>query len=95
MSHLLESYVEKRIQIVTNDGRNMLGTLRGYDQAVNIVLDHCVERVYSSKGVDSVTLGLYLIRGDDIAIVGEVDEERDKKIDLAKIRAEPLKAVEH
>uniref|UniRef100_A0A453A5M5 LSM8 homolog, U6 small nuclear RNA associated n=1 Tax=Aegilops tauschii subsp. strangulata TaxID=200361 RepID=A0A453A5M5_AEGTS len=41
-------YVEV-ISVITNDGRNIVGTLRGFDQATNIILDESHERVYSTK----------------------------------------------
>ena len=37
------------ITVITNDGRSIVGILRGYDQATNIVLDECHERVYSMQ----------------------------------------------
>ena len=42
-----------------------------------------------------VPLGLYIIRGDNIAVVGEVDEQIDGSIDWAKKKAEPLKHIVH
>ena len=35
------------------------------------------------------------MRGDNIAIVGEVDEEKDAELDLNAMTAEPLKPVVH
>uniref|UniRef100_A0A061R996 U6 snRNA-associated Sm-like protein LSm8 n=1 Tax=Tetraselmis sp. GSL018 TaxID=582737 RepID=A0A061R996_9CHLO len=84
------------MSVITNDGRNIIGILRGYDQTNNLVLDECHERVYSTKtGVEQLVLGLYMIRGDNVAVVGELDEELDSQIDLSKIYAAPLKAVSH
>ena len=40
-------------------------------------------------------LGLYIIRGDNIAVIGELDEELDKQLDLSSIRAPPLKSIMH
>ena len=37
------------IAVVTNDGRNIVGVLRGYDQQTNMILDECHERVYSMQ----------------------------------------------
>ena len=37
------------IAVITNDGRSIVGILRGYDQATNIILDECHERVYSMQ----------------------------------------------
>ena len=92
----LSYLVDSTIEVVTNDGRVIVGVLRGYDQVMNIILDESHERVYSAKqGVECVVLGLQVIRGDNIALVGEVDVERDTAIDLAKVHAKPLNAVVH
>ena len=43
------------------------GTLKGYDQTNNLVLENCHERVYStSEGVEQIVLGLYIMRGDSM-----------------------------
>ncbi|KAJ8486464.1 hypothetical protein OPV22_018949 [Ensete ventricosum] len=90
----LESLVDQTISVITNDGRNIVGVLRGFDQATNIILDESHERVYSTKeGVQQLVLGLYIIRGDNISVVGELDEELDANLDLSKLRAHPLKPV--
>ena len=50
---MLEGYVDKLVQIVTNDGRNIVGLLKGFDQTTNVILDECHERVFSStNGVE-------------------------------------------
>ncbi len=49
----------------------LLGYLKGLDQALNAILSECEERIYSkSSGVKMEKLGLFLIRGDNIAIMG-------------------------
>jgi len=46
---------------------SLQGTLKGFDQTVNIILDESHERVFSSgSGVEQVLLGLYIIRGDNM-----------------------------
>ncbi|GFS39441.1 hypothetical protein Acr_00g0063020 [Actinidia rufa] len=47
------------------------------------------------EGVQQLVLGLYIIRGDNISIVGELDEELDASLDLSELRAHPLKPVIH
>ena len=88
--------------------------MKGFDQHMNMIMEECHERVYSSDaGVEQVVLGLYIVRGDNMyvslslslsllsvsntkttflysAIVGELDEELDGKLDLSEIRAEPI-----
>jgi small nuclear ribonucleoprotein (snRNP)-like protein len=42
----LETFVNKMISVITGDGRNIVGLMRGFDQTVNIVLQDSHERVY-------------------------------------------------
>mmetsp|Transcript_8986 Transcript_8986/g.19272 ORF Transcript_8986/g.19272 Transcript_8986/m.19272 type:complete len:102 (-) Transcript_8986:951-1256(-) len=92
----LAPLLDSTVAVITNDGRNLVGTLRGYDQTNNLILEDCTERVYSTKsGVEVLPLGLYMIRGDNVAVVGEVDDDLDSKIDLSLVRAAPLKAIKH
>ncbi|XP_047327947.1 sm-like protein LSM8 [Impatiens glandulifera] len=92
----LESLVDQQISVITNDGRNIVGVLKGFDQATNLILDESHERVYSTKeGVQQIVLGLYIIRGDNISIIGELDEELDSQLDFSELRAHPLKPVIH
>ncbi|XP_010528614.1 PREDICTED: sm-like protein LSM8 isoform X1 [Tarenaya hassleriana] len=130
----LESLVDQTISVITNDGRNIVGVLKGFDQATNIILDESHERVFSTKGlmtceapfpfkrmlifergdhkvmliqcysrcpckkmegVQQLVLGLYIIRGDNISVIGELDEELDASLDFSKLRAHPLKPVVH
>ena len=51
----MENFVDKVVQIVTNDGRNIVGLLKGFDQTTNVILDQCHERVFSTTaGVEQV-----------------------------------------
>ncbi|KAK9753146.1 LSM domain [Popillia japonica] len=92
----LDSFVNHTVSIITSDGRNFIGTLKGFDQTINIILDESHERVYSTTtGVEQVMLGLHIIRGDNVAIVGLVDEDLDNRLNLSSIKAEPLNPVLH
>lgn len=92
----LSDLVDCMVSIVTNDGRHIVGTLRGYDQATNVIVDESVERIYrEDAGAETIALGLYVVRGDTIAIIGELDEELDADVDFESIRAPPLKEVAH
>jgi U6 snRNA-associated Sm-like protein LSm8 len=94
MAQVLDAYINKAVNIVTADGRIIIGTLRGFDQTINIILDDSHERVFSATdGVEQVLLGLYIVRGDNVALIGEIDEDLDKNIDFSRIRADPLPAA--
>ena len=74
----------------------MVGILEGFDPLANLILSHAHERVFSpEQGVVIVQLGLYLIRGDNVACVGPVEEELEADIAWDAIRARPLRPVIH
>ena len=54
------------------------------------MLEQSVERVYTQEGAQTVPLGLYIVRGENIAVVGLIDEEIDESIDLEQVKANPL-----
>ena len=42
---------------------------------------------------ETVPLGLYVIRGDNVAIISDRDEEMEASAGLSSVRAEPLDSV--
>ncbi|KAF8256663.1 hypothetical protein EI94DRAFT_1763825 [Lactarius quietus] len=81
----LQGYVDRRVLLVLQDGRSIVGVLSGYDQKSNVVLSDSKERVYSmDEGVEEIPSGSTSI------LIGEIDEERDSSIDLSTVRADPI-----
>lgn len=63
--------------VVTSDGRTIIGTLVGNDQVQNLILNDAQERVYSIDAeVETVDLGLYVIRGDNVCMIADFDKEK-------------------
>ncbi|GAA5989552.1 hypothetical protein JCM10908_000527 [Rhodotorula pacifica] len=92
----LTAYVDKQVLVVTQDGRVIVGKLMGFDQTTNIILAESVERIFSpDEPVIEEPLGVEIVRGDNITLIGALDEEADKEIDLSTIRAHPLADVTH
>ncbi|KZT03746.1 LSM-domain-containing protein [Laetiporus sulphureus 93-53] len=92
----LQGYVDHRVLLILQDGRAIVGVMAGYDQKANVVLSDSKERVYSmEEGVEEIPLGLYLVKGDQIVLIGELDEALDQSIDLSTIHAEPLPPVHY
>ncbi|KAF8906893.1 LSM-domain-containing protein [Mucidula mucida] len=92
----LQGSVDKRVLLILQDGRAIVGTLAGYDQKSNVVLSDSKERVYSlEEGVEEVPLGLYLVKGDMIILIGDIDEAKDEAVDLSTIRAEPIPPIRY
>ena len=69
--------------VITCDGKFIQGILVGYDQLQNLIIKDAQERVYqlpkdetdeSADTLEIVSLGLYVIRGDNVAVVSDVRE---------------------
>jgi U6 snRNA-associated Sm-like protein LSm1 len=73
----LAEELDKSLMVVLRDGRKIVGTLRSFDQFANIVLEHAFERVIVGKQYSDVPLGLYVIRGENVVLLGQVDEKKD------------------
>ncbi|KAK4161986.1 hypothetical protein QBC43DRAFT_89523 [Cladorrhinum sp. PSN259] len=95
----LNSYVEKKVCIITTDGRSLVGTLMAHDNTTNLVLSNTVERVIRSPedGEPSaeVPLGLYLIRGENVCLVGLVDEALDDSINWTEVKGAVIGTTKH
>ena len=58
--------------VVLRDGRKIIGKMRSFDQFANIVLESAVERIIVGTSYADVPLGLYVIRGENVVLLGEV-----------------------
>lgn len=85
--------------IITSDGRTLTGKLLGCDQTTNLILSSTIERIFalpdSDEPTQEVEHGLYLIRGDNVAVLGLVDEEAEEGIDWTQVKAHPLGGMKH
>ena len=95
-AQLLESFLNQPVIVSTNDGRVLTGRVSGFDPQCNLVLSKCVERIFSAEeGVEKQDHGLFIVRGDNVATIGEIDETVDADIQWEDVKAEPLKPVKH
>ncbi|TQW01099.1 LSM domain-containing protein [Cordyceps javanica] len=70
----LAKYMDKQITVKFNGGREVVGTLKGYDALMNLVLDDVQETVRDEDGNDSTRpLGLVVARGTLLVLVSPVD----------------------
>ena len=89
----------EKVLVVTADGRTLTGTLLSCDQLTNLVLQNTIERVIrphdDPEDSEEVPHGLYLIRGENVAICGLLDEQMDGEIDWAKVKGSVIGGVKH
>ncbi|KOM57045.1 hypothetical protein LR48_Vigan11g007700 [Vigna angularis] len=55
-----------------------MGTLRSFDQFANAVLEGACERVIVGDLYCDIPLGLYVIRGENVVLIGELDLEKEE-----------------
>ncbi|KAG8533402.1 uncharacterized protein KY384_002185 [Bacidia gigantensis] len=74
-------------------------TLLSCDQTTNLILQHTIERVIRPQDdledSEEVDHGLYIIRGENVAVCGLVNEELDVSIDWKKVRGNVIGGVKH
>ena len=69
--------LDKKLLVMLRDGSKILGTLRSFDQFANIVLQDAVERINDGSSYSDIPLGLYIVRGENVVLMGEVDETKE------------------
>ncbi|KAI8978975.1 hypothetical protein BDB01DRAFT_852198 [Pilobolus umbonatus] len=73
----LSKYMEKKIRVRFNGGREVVGTLMGYDPLLNLVLDNTIEyeKDLETGYVTEKTrqLGLSVLRGTAIILISPFD----------------------
>ncbi|KAA8523345.1 hypothetical protein F0562_009768 [Nyssa sinensis] len=78
LSTSLASYLDKKLLVLLRDGRKLLGILRSFDQFANVVLEGACERVIVGDLYSDVPIGLYIIRGENVVLIGELDLDKEE-----------------
>ena len=66
--------MDKAMTVKFNGGREVTGTLKGYDQLMNLVLDNVEEVTRDEEGNTSTrSLGLLVARGTLLVLIAPVD----------------------
>lgn len=73
--------VDRKIFVLLRDGKMLFGVLRTFDQYANLILEHSVERIYftESNQYAEENRGLFMVRGENVVMLGEVDIDKEDK----------------
>jgi len=77
--------LDKKLLVQLRDGRKIVGYLRSFDQFANLVLETAVERIVVGYLYSEKPLGLYVVRGENVVLLGEIDDARDPPPPLQQV----------
>ncbi|KAG8781629.1 RNA-binding protein lsm5 [Ceratobasidium sp. 428] len=66
---LVDRCIGQRIWVITKSEREFVGTLLGFDDFVNMVLDEVTEYESTPQGVKKTKLGQTLLNGNNICML--------------------------
>lgn len=90
---LLEE-LDKKLLVFLRDGRTLIGYLRSIDQFANLVLHQTIERIHVGKQYGDIPRGIFVIRGDNVVLLGEIDEDKEKGAELEEVSVEEILEVQ-
>ena len=82
--------VDKRVLVVLRDGRTLIGFLRSVDQFANLLLQDTIERIHVGKQYGDIPRGIFLIRGENMLLCGEIDSELESNMKLDKVSIDEI-----
>ena len=82
--------IDKKQLVVLRDGRILIGYLRSVDQFANLVLHNSVERIHVDTMYGDIPKGIFVVRGENVVLLGEVDRENEERSNLKKVSIETI-----
>ncbi|KAK9454060.1 hypothetical protein V1511DRAFT_502605 [Dipodascopsis uninucleata] len=86
--------VDKKLIVVLRDGRKLIGILRSFDQYANLVLQDTVERITVEAMYSDIPRGVYIIRGENVVLVGEIDPEKENEQHMKEVTLDEIYAAQ-
>jgi len=86
--------LDKQVLVVLRDGKTLLGILRTIDQFANLLLEDTIERIHVADAYGELTRGIYLVRGENVVLAGEVDMDIDVSRHLRRVPVEQILAIQ-
>ena len=66
---LVDKCIGSRIWVIMKGDKEVVGTLRGFDEFVNMVLDDVTEYVVTARGREKTKLDQILLNGNNVAMM--------------------------
>jgi len=82
--------IDKKLLVVLRDGRTLIGYLRSIDQFANLVIHKTIERIHVGKKFGDIPRGIFLVRGENVVLLGEIDLEKEDKLPLEQVSVDEI-----
>ncbi|KAJ8664738.1 hypothetical protein QAD02_006400 [Eretmocerus hayati] len=86
---LLEE-LDKKLMVLLRDGRTLIGYLRSVDQFANLVLHKTIERIHVGKEYGDIPRGVFIVRGENVVLLGEIDKDKEKSLPLSEVSVDDI-----
>ena len=80
----------EKLLCILRDGRKLIGYLRSIDQFANLVLQDTIERIYVGNEYGDIERGIYLIRGENVVLLGEIDTMSEESSKLNEVSVDDI-----
>ncbi|XP_078285102.1 U6 snRNA-associated Sm-like protein LSm1 [Rhinoraja longicauda] len=84
--------LDKKHLVLLRDGRTLIGFLRSIDQFANLVLHQTLERIYVGQKYGDIPRGIFIVRGENVVLVGEIDLDKESASTLQRVTIENILA---
>ncbi|RPA86301.1 Sm-like ribonucleo protein [Ascobolus immersus RN42] len=81
---------DKKLLVSLRDGRRLIGVLRSWDQVPNLVLQYTVERLYVDGKYCDINRGVFLVRGENVLLLGEIDLDKEDELPQTQATVEEV-----
>ncbi|ESN97443.1 hypothetical protein HELRODRAFT_102128 [Helobdella robusta] len=82
--------IDKKLLVVLRDSRTLIGYLRSIDQFANLVLQQTIERIYVGDKFGDIPRGIFIVRGENVVLLGEIDPELESMTKLTKVNIDEI-----
>ncbi|KAI9934874.1 Sm-like protein [Aspergillus wentii] len=92
---------DKKLVLVLRDGRKLVGVLRSWDQfGMDDIArrhggaDDTIEKVYVGNLYADIPRGIFIVRGENVLLLGEIDLDREDDVPTTVQKASPQEVFE-
>ncbi|KAK0090816.1 hypothetical protein PV325_003836 [Microctonus aethiopoides] len=82
--------LDKKLMVLLRDGRTLIGYLRSVDQFANLVLHRTIERIHVGKEYGDIPRGVFIVRGENVVLLGEIDGDKEKDLPLSEVSVDDI-----